>query len=92
MATIASCGICITIGVHRFTPENKNFQTLNLKVRGAWGTWAAQLVKCPTLDLGSGRDLSVRELTVQSLLGILSLLSLCLSPTHALSLSLKINK
>ena len=28
----------------------------------AWGTWVAQLVKCLTLDLGSGHDLTVCEL------------------------------
>ena len=25
------------------------------------GTWVAQLVKCPTLDVGSGHDLTVHE-------------------------------
>ena len=24
-----------------------------------WGAWVAQLVKCPTLDFGSGHDLTV---------------------------------
>ena len=62
----------------------------------------AQSVQCLALDLGSCvRDLTVCEseptsgsvLTVQSLLGILSLpLSLCPSPACSLSLSLKINK
>ena len=44
-------------------------------------TWVAQSVKHPTLDLGSGHDLTVYEikptsgstLTAQSLLGILTL-------------------
>ena len=53
----------------------------NFKFRG---TWAAQSVKHPTLDLGSGDDLKICEfesrvgpvLTAGSLLGILSLLSL----------------
>ena len=44
----------------------------------------AQLVKHPTLDFGSGHDLTVPFMgaqSVQSLLGILSLsLSLCPSP------------
>ena len=69
------------------------------------GPWVGQSVKHPTLDFGSGHDLTVHEfkpasgsmLTAQSLLGILSLsLSLSLSaPTlllHTLSLSLKIKK
>ena len=45
------------------------------------GTWVAQSLKCPTLDFSSGHDLTVMRLsstlgsvmTVQSLLGILSL-------------------
>lgn len=28
-------------------------------MRGLWGTWVAQLVKCATLDLGSDLDLRV---------------------------------
>ena len=52
------------------------------------GAWVAQSVKHPTLDFGSAHDLRVPEikppsgslLTEQSLLGILSLLSLCPSP------------
>ena len=65
--------------------------------RGARG---AQLVKCPILDFGSGRDLTV--LSVWALLRALlwpwgtslecALLSLCPSPARALSVSLKINK
>ena len=58
------------------------------------GTWVAQWVKRPTLDLGSGHDLMVHgiltsgsALAAQSLLGILSL-SLSLSaPPLARSLS-----
>ena len=57
----------------------------------------AQSVKHPTLDFGSGHDLMVvgsspasgSVLTVWSLLGILSLLSLCPSPTRSHDLSLK---
>ena len=53
-----------------------------------------------TLGFGSGHDLVVRGVelriglarTARSLLGILSHLSLCPAPTHALSVSLKINK
>ena len=30
-----------------------------IKREGEWGTWVAQLVKCPTLDFGSGNDLRV---------------------------------
>ena len=26
-----------------------------------WGPWVALSVKCPTLDFGSGHDLTVRE-------------------------------
>ena len=60
-----------------------------------WGACVAQLVKCPTLDFGSGYDLTVREfspvsgavLTPWSLLGLLSR-SFSLCPSHALSLSL----
>ena len=65
-----------------------------------WGTWVAQSVKHPTLDLGSGHDLTVcgfkphirSVLTVWSLLGILSFpLSLPL-PTYTQALSLSQNK
>ena len=62
-----------------------------------WGAWVAQLVKQPTLDFGSGHDLTVREIEplIGSLLGILCLL-LSLSLPHSCSphdcLSLKINK
>ena len=61
------------------------------------GTWVAQSVKRLTLDFGSGHYLTVHEfasgsvLTVQSLLGILSL-PLSASLSLSLSLSLKINK
>ena len=52
---------------------------LPLRKRQKRGTWVAQLVKCLTLDFGSGHDLTVGEFTtrvssvlmVQSLLGIL---------------------
>ena len=66
------------------------------------GTWVAQLVKCLTLDFGSGHDLMVRssspvsgsELATWSLLRIFSLFFLSapspLSREHVLSL--KINK
>ena len=48
------------------------------------GTWVAQLVMCPTLDVSSGHDLTIREikphngltLTVQSLRDFVSALSL----------------
>ena len=59
----------------------------------------AQLVKCLTLDFGSGHDLTVggfepssgSALTVLSLLGwdFLSPFSLCPSPTRLRALSLK---
>ena len=62
------------------------------------GVWVSQLVKRPTLSFSSGHDLMVCEfephigsaLTVQSLLGILSVcvsLSLCLSLSLSLSVS-----
>ena len=65
------------------------------------GAWMAQSVKHPTLDFGSGHDLRVREfkphvrlcsgseLTMRSLLGILSLCPFCIL---SLSLSLSQNK
>ena len=68
---------------------------LEVKILEVWGTWVAQLVKRLTRDLGSGHDLTVCEfkpaldssLTVESLLGILSL---PLYPSlFALNLSLK---
>ena len=31
------------------------------KKAGCEGTWVAQLVECPTLDFGSGHDLTVHE-------------------------------
>ena len=55
----------------------------------------AQLVKCLTLDFGSGRDLMIRRVEPHVDAGILCLspsLSLPLPPACALSLSLKINK
>ena len=64
-------------------------------------TWVAQSAEHSILDFSSGHDLTVvglnpasgSELTVQSLLGILSLsLSLSLSLPLPCSLSLKINK
>ena len=63
--------------------------------------WMARLVECPTLGLGSGRDLTVHEtephmgsaLTAWKLLGILSLSLSVLPPlVHLLCLSPKINK
>ena len=63
------------------------------------GGWVARSVKRLTLDFGSGHDLFVcsssllgSALTAQSLLGILSPLSLCPSPVLSPSLFLKINK
>ena len=61
------------------------------------GAWAARSVKRPTLDIGSGHDLTVCDIkpvsgsvpTARRLLGILSL-PLC--PTHVHVLSLKISK
>lgn len=66
----------------------------NFKFRGAW---VAQVVKCTTLDFGSGHALRVCGFklhvglcTVQSLLGILSLsFSLCVPPPTPLSLKIK---
>ena len=68
-------------------------------MRCLWGAWVAQLVKCLTLDFGSGNDLTVcgTEPYVglctdrEELLGILSL-SLPLLHSCAHSLSLKIYK
>ena len=62
--------------------------------RDTEGRLGGSSVECLTLDFGSGHDLTVPEveppsgsvLTVQSLLGILSL-SLSLCPSPALSLS-----
>ena len=59
-----------------------------LKDKGQ-GAWLAQLVKCPTLDFGSGHDLKVVRLIPMSgsILGVLPL-SLCPSPlscAHALT-------
>ena len=61
-----------------------------------WDTWVVQLVKRPTLDFGSGHDLTVvGPSLVSDSVCLLSLpLSLCPSPTHvcALSISLSQNK
>ena len=58
-----------------------------------------QLVKCPTLDFGSGHDLTVRGIEPQVVLTVGMLLGILLptprpSPAHvgAFFLSLKINK
>ena len=34
----------------------------NKKQLIVWGTWVSQLVKNPTLDFGSGHDLTVQEI------------------------------
>ena len=59
----------------------------------------AQSIGHPTLHFRSSHDLMVHEslvlgsaLTVQSLLGIVSLLSLCPSPAHAFSLKTNFQK
>lgn len=57
--------------------------------KGSGGTWMAQSVKHPTLNIGSGHDLTVvssipasgSALTAQGLLGILSL-PLSAPPPH----------
>ena len=43
-----------------------------LKITKLWGAWVAQLVKCPTLDFGSGHDLRVMgsSLVLGSTLGL----------------------
>ena len=75
-----------------------DFQLCNQKMSGAPG-WLAQLVKCPTLDFGSGHDLRVMRSSpvsvawwVWSLIKILSVpLPLSLSP-HLLTLYQKLKK
>ena len=73
--------------------QDTSQQILKTEIRG---NWVAQSVKHPTPDLGSGHDLMVSDsepqtfsvLTVQSLLGILSLpLSLPLPHSPCTSLS-----
>ena len=65
------------------------------------GTWVVQVVKCPTLDLGSGQDLMVREFECPyralcwgcgAWLGFCLSFSLCPSPACALYLSKKKKK
>ena len=41
--------------------ENNYFPVGHLKLSIRRGAWVAQLVNCPTLDFGSGHDLTVRE-------------------------------
>ena len=71
--------------------------------RNPWGIWVAQSVKRPTLDFGSGHDLSwLGELELHVGLcadgtepawdSVRLPLSLCSSPQLMLILSLKINK
>ena len=65
-----------------------------------WGTWVAQSVECPTLDFGSGRDLTVCESEPHVRLYASSTEpawdslspSLSLSAPPLITLSLKINK
>ena len=66
----------------------------------SWGAWVAQPVKHPTLDFGSGHDLTVGEfepcirsrVRTGRLPGILSLPSLCPSSAcGALSVSLSLS-
>ena len=72
--------------------------TLSLSLKNKhWGTWVAQLVKCPTLaqvmisQFGSASPASGFVLTAQSPEPALDsvLPSLCSFPAHALSLSLR---
>ena len=93
------CAVCW--GIHRFSWEFTDTVDKVIEFETYWGTWVAQLVRHMTLVLGSGHDLLVCEiepmldsaLTVQTLLGILSLCpSSALSLSLSLSLSLKINK
>ena len=87
---------------HTLLSETATFLS---KLTSDRGVWMALSVKCFTLDLGSGHDLSFGSwsptsgsaLTGRSLLGILSLplppsAPPLLSHTHTHSLSLKINK
>ena len=55
------------------------------------GAWVVQSVERPTLDLGSGHDLTVHEIEPQvgAYLRFSLSLSLCPSPAHAFSLSQK---
>ena len=66
----------------------------------SWSAWAPQSGKCPTLDFGSGHDLTAHGIDLMlgplviawSLLGILSLpLSSPLPCSHTLSLSLSLS-
>ena len=41
---------------------NFNFGVMVSKIRSLWGTWVAQSVKCSTLDLSSGHDVTVCEI------------------------------
>ena len=75
--------------------------TLHTNQEITWrGAWVAQLVKQPTLDFGSGRDLTVLRVspplgskpTAHSLLGILSLSALPLPIISLFFLSLSQNK
>ena len=69
---------------------------LEIKIRGAW---VAQLVKCTTLDFGSGHDswfmrsspASGSAMTARSLLVIISLSLLSLYPSLFPSLSLSLS-
>ena len=62
------------------------------------GAWVAQMVKCPTLDFGSGHDLTLHEiepwvwLCTNSTEPAWVFLSLSFCPYPTCSLSLKINK
>ena len=77
------------------TPSRRR-QLYKIDFQG-WGTWVAQLVKHPTLDFGSDRDLPVWDQAPPQALDSTepawdSASPLCPSLAHALSLSLKINK
>ena len=61
------------------------------------GAWVAQLVECPTLDLGSGHDLTARELEPRIWLcadGVTegSCLPLSLPFPHSLAVILSLSK
>ena len=88
-------------------PANSTAGFLSCRVRGMGlktgvfrGTWVAQLVKRPTLDIGSCHDLTVCEIEpciglCTDSIGFCLSLSLCPTPclhTLSLSLSLIINK
>ena len=76
------------------TTQRAGFAVTDLLQKSNRDAQVAQLVKCLTLDLSSGHDLTVQPLGLQhgACLGLSLSLSLCPSPAYAHACALSQNK